>query len=146
MISALKFRWQLSKLFSEQDRVRKIFTALLTKARKEKAHTEEIEQLNSEAWMEESMVTDDIDLLVTRFWMRRAKRLFVPTPERSENDMWRECSNIPRWVLTERGISAVRAAVREEERVGREVWTFIISGFIGTIGALTGLLAVFLSR
>ena len=142
MFSTLKFRWQLRSLFAEQDRMRKIFKVHLAKARRSKAPRSEIEALNSEAWHEETMINDEIALLVTQFWLRRANRLFVPAPARTEEGMWQESQHIERWVLTEKGISAVRTAVREEERAKREFLAYLGSGIIGVVGAVTGLVAV----
>jgi len=96
--------------------------------------------------MEESIVVDDIESLVTRFWLRRAQRLFVPTPDRSDSTMWKERSFTRSKVLTELGITVIRKAVREEENAGRDSWAQIAALLIGAIGAITGLLAVFLSK
>lgn len=146
MISILIFRFQLSQHFAEQDRVRKDYTRRIENARKQGVHSEELEQLISEAWMEETLIADEVNLLVTRFWLRRAQRLFVPTPDRQNREMWGECRNRPNPILTEKGICAVRATVRDEEKASREVWMLAVTGITGVIGSLTGLLAVLLAK
>jgi hypothetical protein len=146
MMSLFIFRYQLNQHFAQQDRVRKDYTSRIAKARKKGVDSEELDQLISEAWMEETLITDEVSLLVTRFWLRRAQRLFVPTPDRKDGEMWRECRNRPNPVLTEMGISVVRAAVRDEEKASREVWMLAVTGITGVIGSLTGLLAVFFAN
>ncbi len=144
--SGLYFRWQLARLFAKQDQIRRIYNRYLDEAKREKRTPEEIEQIVDEAQMEESIVVDDIESLVTRFWLRRAQRLFVPTPHRSDSTMWKERSFTRSKVLTELGITVIRKAVREEENAGRDSWAQIAALLIGAIGAITGLLAVFLSK
>jgi hypothetical protein len=140
MLSEIKFRWRLKRLFAEQDALRALYRAELTKARKERASSEDILSISGEASSEESLLQDNIDSVVTRFWIRRAERLFVPVPEKSDKDMWKESEFGEGWLLTEKGISAVRSAVREEAKKSMEIWATIGTILIGVIGAATGLI------
>ena len=144
--AGLMFRWQLARLFAKQDATRRLYTRYYDEAKREKRNKDELEQLVDEAMMEESLIVDDIELLVSRFWLRRAQRLFVPTPDRKDAEMWKECIYTHSSVLTDKGITCLRKAVREEETAARDSWAHIAALLIGAVGAITGLIAVILSN
>lgn len=142
MISEIKFRWKLHKLFAEQDALHKTYDSLIKKARKEKSPQNELSDLYSEASFEDSLLKDSIDSTVTRFWTREAQRQFVPIPDRKEGEFWKRSQVDEEWQLTALGISSIRTAVREETKHSREIWAILGTVITGAIGAATGLIAI----
>jgi hypothetical protein len=141
MFEGIKYHLELKKLHKEQDKILACYLRDKKQALAEK-RIDDIEILSSEASGEDMIVRENIDSLVTRYWLRQAARNFIPVPDRKDETMWKDADFDRRRFLTEKGISAVRTAVREEKRQSRELWATIGSALIGAIGAATGLAAV----
>ena len=142
MIRELKLHWKLQKLFSEQEALHKKYDLLIITARKDKSSQNELASIYSEAGFESGLLTDSIDSMVTRFWIREAQRKFVPIPDRKEGEFWKQSEIDEEWQLTSKGISAIRAAVRDEVKHSREIWAILGAVITGAIGAATGLIAI----
>ena len=115
----------------------------IRKAQKDGRPQDEIQRLMGEASMEESIITDEIEGLSTAYLVDCANRLFIPIPERTDQLMWSESSYERRQVLTHKGISTLRTAIRAEQKEQREFFVTVLASLIGIIGAITGLVAVF---
>lgn len=89
------------------------------------------------------MLTDEIARLVTDHLTEYANRLFIRTPERTDQTMWRESSCGEGRLLTDQGIFTLRVGVRAEQKERREFLVTVLASLIGIIGAITGLVAVF---
>jgi len=143
MLSTIKFRFTINRLFAKRDGIRHDFMAHIHKAQKDGRPQDEIRRLTTEASMEESIINDEIELLTTAHLVDYANRLFIPTPERTDESMWCESSYENRQVLTHKGISILRTAIRAEQKGQREFFVTVLATLIGIIGAITGLVAVF---
>jgi len=141
MIDTIKLKWKLFLLFRERDKNYKLYSLAMGRARAE-GEFDEVNDLIGEAGQEDRMLQDSIDSIVTRYWLRKATRKFVPVPERSAVRMWKRSEFDDRWLLTEEGVSAVRNSVHEENKRAFEFWVVLGSGITGAIGAATGLIAV----
>lgn len=87
-------------------------------------------------------------LILTRYLRGKAEGLFVQMPDVEEPDMyvqveWDKDPSQPRY-LTDKGVRAVKDAIREEQRHRREVVGYWFGIVVGVIGALTGLVAAFI--
>jgi hypothetical protein len=127
MLSYLKFRYDLWQFGREEARLRR-------------AHGEDIH--DGQARFDWEVFYDEKSLLITKYWRRKAFRAFVPMPDHKDESCWEDCTHLDGRYLTMKGVSAVRTALREERIASLQIWGVIGSGLIGTIGAITGLIAI----
>jgi hypothetical protein len=80
MLETLKYRYRLSRLFAEKQRLASAYSAMIREGDKKAGATEERRELISEAAQEQELVDDSINMLVTRDLRRQAEHLFVPLP------------------------------------------------------------------
>ncbi len=139
-------QFRLWQLFSEKYCIRDRHLRHIADARKRRAGNEELLALDHDAWIDESEIQDSIDSLVTSHLLRKANRRFLPIPERSEAGSWRKIAFSSRRVLTAHGVTTIREAIRSESKHRRDAIILFLSTLTGIIGALTGLLAVFLTK
>lgn len=143
MIEYLKYRAKLTKLFRKKEDIRNAYADDIRKARKEGKPSDDIQSLEHSSYFEDSMVDEEISLLATDHLIRKARRRFVPIPSHEAEGMWEQCSNISnRYVLTSKGISALRSPLRKERKERVELVVIILATLTGIIGAVTGLVAV----
>ena len=89
------------------------------------------------------MLDDEIALTITKFWVSKAEGLFLPIPERDDNALWAETTQIPdRRVLTPKGVTMVRSQVRAERKAQMETWLPLLAAVTGLIGTLIGFVAI----
>ena len=50
--------------------------------------------------------------MLTSYWAKKARDKLIPVPERNEEDDYWEESPINRWILTDKGIHHLKAAIR----------------------------------
>ncbi|RWM18272.1 MAG: hypothetical protein E5X53_13600 [Mesorhizobium sp.] len=95
---------------------------------------------------ETSLYVDQIEATKTRRLLRKANSLDVPYDYPSEDSpVWERSDQLHTWHPTTIGYSQLRKAIRQERRDRRE-WAITWAGvIIGIIGALTGMLAVWLA-
>jgi hypothetical protein len=143
MISELKYRWRLSRLFADLEKMRRVYSKHLKEAMAPGMKKGDYLSVKAEAQHMESLIQEDIDIHFSSYLLRKARRLFVPIPPHDREGMWRKLDLTERWVLTEKGAVEVRAAIRTEQKEGSERFILLCSVVTGIIGSLTGLLAVF---
>lgn len=72
--------------------------------------------------------------LLTHYWTKMARDKFIPIPERNEDEQyWEQTMSLNRWVLTDRGISQLRSAVRQETSSSNDSffrWGAVILGLM----------------
>ena len=145
MIDKLKYYWRLKKLYKKQEITKKVYDNLIKKAKKEGKKGNEIQRLYSEAGSEYFLIQDQIDILITSYLKSEANKLILPIPEDDDIKMWKEAPDMcPYKVLSEKGVTELRSAIRRERKERREAHISWIAIIIGLIGAITGLLAVIL--
>jgi len=133
----------LRRLSKQKGKIRSEYAKDLASARAAGNSINDLRALESEAWFEESMVNEEIALLITDFLVSKADKHFIATPSRKEEGMWEQCDKISeRFVLTKAGISAVRSSIRTEAKERRDLILPVIAALTGVIGTLTGLIAV----
>jgi hypothetical protein len=147
MIDYIKYRLELVKLFKEKKSIGDLYAKEIHKSQKQAKHREEIELIEAEFSFERRWIDENISLLVTDFLLRRADRRFVPVPSRDDAGMWEQCDLVNnRYTLTSAGISKLQTSLRLENKERNEIVLKILAAITGIIGAVTGLLAVWLSR
>ncbi len=124
------------------DKTRKFYDTEIRKAKKEKRSPDKIDELVSEMFVEEELLEEEVKLLVTHHWVRKAEKLFLPVPSLGEDHMWEKGNLISRWYLTNKGITTLRNLIREEIAARHKVFLEWANPLIGIIGAITGLLGV----
>jgi hypothetical protein len=86
-------------------------------------------------------------LLNQRRVLRKADRLFIPLPPFSDQEYWEEAGSMPNtYFLTRHGMNDLLGKIRAERKSRLEVWVPLVAAITGVLGAVTGLLAVFLNR
>ncbi len=104
---------------------------------------EQIDSLSADYRFETDMLDDEIALTITKFWVSKAEGLFLPIPERDDNALWAETTQIPdRRVLTPKGVTMVRSQVRAERKAQMETWLPLLAAVTGLIGTLIGFVAI----
>jgi len=143
MIDYIRYRMALRRLSKQKRKIRKTYAKSLASARAAGNNMNDLRALESEAWFEESMIAEEIALLITDFLVSKADKHFISTPSRKEEGMWEQCDKISeRFVLTKAGISAVRTSIRAEAKERRDLILPVIAALTGVIGTVTGLIAV----
>ena len=142
MISEIKYRWRLNRLYAKQNKTVRLYDKCIKKAKAEGEKREEIEILKSEESGIFFEIQDEIQSLITSHLANVAQRHFLPVPDRNDDDMWNKFGY--RKVLTDKGISQIRKTIRREKKERRDTYMPWIAAFTGLIGALTGLLAIIL--
>lgn len=142
MINEIKTRLRLHHLFNEKEKIAKNYHMDKNKI----SSPNEKGAALAEASFQNDLVQDEIDTLITRHLTRRASRLFVPVPDPSEALMWRPNEYSLGSVLTNHGIVELRRRIREETEASRTLFITILTSLTGIIGALTGLVAIFMKK
>lgn len=141
------------------DKEHRFYDALISAAAA-RGDADEVESLRSEASFEVGLLISDRDAAVTRAHLSDADRLFIAVPERPEhseeeegNEHWRWDSNLQRWLLTPKGLTVVRAAIRAELKERRDSGASrltlsigLVGGGIGLVNAVSALLKVIFER
>jgi hypothetical protein len=137
MISYLKYRLALGKLFRARRTVTKAFEEEL-----KKSGPEARERISSQEQFELSEIEDSVHRLETDKLWEEAKKLLVPIPRHDDEGMWEESKFFGRYHLTVKGVNKLRSDIRAERRSRVEFFLSWSALLIGIIGALTGLIAV----
>ncbi len=146
MFAVMKYRWQLCRPYRAMAKNRKIYSKKIEEAKKIDKGSEKIRQLQFLEHDEDSMYREDIDHLTTTFLTRKARRLMLPIPDLSDDQLWESYQ----WgggyrKLTEKGISELRSTIRTEGKERRDAYLPMITALTGLVGVITGLLAVILN-
>lgn len=144
MFAYLRFRWKLGRL----ERWRKDTAAKSEKemaaARRRHAKGDEIYEIESNAHYEDRMYDEEVYRLHTRYLFSEAHRLVISTAKFHEKESWEDGPTGARH-LTLAALNELRAVIREEKKVRRELllmWVPAIAGLTGLVGALTGLVSI----
>ena len=104
---------------------------------------EDREKLHFEFRSEQQLVEDELAVLTTSYLTSVARRMFIPVPEfKTEGGAWEEASTTGRYHLNAEALSALRSAVRKEQKEKHEIWLLWLAALTGLVGAITGLAAV----
>lgn len=113
-----------------------------------------VASLEEDRRFELAMYDEEDDAYITQSLVRQAQRLRVPIPhrfneDRSETEYWEEGRYVTRAYLTRKGIAVLREEIRKELKARAEArshWVVWLSAMTGVIGAVTGLVAVWLKK
>lgn len=142
-MNTLILQFRLWRLQRQNDRLETMYAATIRKARKQPNHPYEEEELYGELSLERDLIDDEIATLLTRHLCSTANRLMLPIPKRDEDGMWLQSPLNPnRWLLSPKGVTELRSAIRKERRESREQMLIWVSVTTGLIGTLTGLVSV----
>ena len=144
MIAGLRYRWRLHKLLRNESKINNDFKNQL-KYLKKQGKTDEIEELRSISSVDFFLNKEEIQNLITTRLNEIANKLVLELPDYEDKQMWHESIyTMDQSVLTEKGIEALRSKIRAEKRERIDIFIRWATVLTGTIGALTGLLAVIL--
>ena len=144
MIAGLRYRWRLHKLLRNESKINYDFNNQL-KYLKKQGKSDEIEELRSNSSVDFFLNKEEIQKLITTRLNGIANKLVLELPDYEDKQMWRESIyTMDQSVLTEKGIEALRSKIRAEKRERIDIFIRWATVLTGTIGALTGLLAVIL--
>lgn len=144
MTDNLKYRLLLNRVFAKQERAQRDYGKRLLQAKKQKEKPDKIEMLLSDASLTYDEYQDEITSLVTQHLLRRAKKLLLPIPDYSHEDLWEHSGFSNRLVLTEKGIFDLKSKIRSEEKENLQLYLPWVAAITGVIGALTGFFAIIL--
>jgi hypothetical protein len=113
---------------------------MVEQQRDKRVESLEDEQDRAGAWqylqVEIDPVEEEYRLLLTRYWTKQARDRFIPRPAiREDEEYWELTGFTQRWVLTDKGVSYLRSAIRQESMLSHE-------GFFRWAAIILGLLAV----
>ncbi|MDF3116327.1 MotA/TolQ/ExbB proton channel family protein [Burkholderia semiarida] len=121
----------------------------LRQAERENASLAAQESIEQNWLYELSFISEEEDEIFTRRTMREARVLRISVAY--EKDDWETTSTSGRRVLSDTGTARYREKIRDELRWRQErrahwvsMLTSVLAPFIGVIGAITGLVAVFI--
>ncbi len=134
--------FELQKKQRELNKTYKLYDNIIKKAKKAKKPEDQVESLISEMFMETGMIEEEVKSLISRKWIQKAEKLFLPMPSYAENDCWETGNYTERRFLTPIGINKIRSLVRDEISAQRKAILEWVIPVIGLIGAVTGLVAV----
>lgn len=138
----------MRRLSWQKKLVQRSFSKEVKKAREDQ-NIEKQEELSRDCQFEIEFIEEEKELLFSNRLIDKAKRLRVPLPTHTRPEYWVDGRNFGSRYLSPDGISKLRDDIRKEERwrlevrASRVVW---LSAITGILGALTGLVAVWLKR
>ena len=91
--------------------------------------------------MEISIARIPYDRVRTSYWTQRAIGKLVELPARTEEEEghWERSQITGEWVLTDKGVSSIRTAIRQETLAGTEMFFRVGLIVVATIIALSGI-------
>jgi hypothetical protein len=82
------------------------------------------------------------DLAETAYYLRRAQKYHIPTPDYKDGKYWEQDSYTHRYTLTVEGIDYVDNRFYEKRKKKWEFWLAFAAPATGLIGAIIGLVAI----
>jgi hypothetical protein len=143
-----RLRWYLA-------RASRAYRRDMAKARKEGASQGKRDEIQHGYWAEIDELHEELEALRTKRLLRRAHRFDVPYPqppwhsEKRRDEYWVQGNMTGEWYLTTAGFNKVRGDIRAEiksQHEARTHWIAWIAALTGLLGALTGLVAVWLEK
>lgn len=139
----LSYKRDLWKLQGDKNKARKFYGELIARAEEENRSEDEITHLISEEIDSVRELEDKIIEIQVRFLTKQAEKYLVQIPEFSLTDgTWEQSKITGRVRWTQKTISNVKTAIREEQKYRREYWQGWFAMFIGALGALIGVLSL----
>ena len=135
---------------SGKDSVQEDYERRRKALRERKASRSEFEDLQSEYDFHWADLYAQKEAVYTRKLVSRAWKLRVPIPEKHGpgGDFWASSPDWGNEYLTQKGIAVIRENIRTEEkwlREGQRIWIQVLGSAAGLVGAITGLVAVFMA-
>ena len=101
---------------------------------------EDLEEWLSGWYAELDIARAPYDQLRTSYWRRKAMSKLVELPSRTDGEGYWERSPVSGyWVLTDKGVASVRAAVRQETLASTEMIFRVGLIVVAAIGSLSGI-------
>jgi len=140
------YRKSLRKLSCKRDREEKRLWKLVDEADKTGGYDEADSVLQTEKFYL-MVIEDEIAHLKTQYIISKAEKMSLPTPSVTDKDgLWEMGNYTRKWCLTNKGITEMRREIRKERKEILELWSHWATILIGLIGAVTGLIAVIMSK
>jgi hypothetical protein len=148
---SIRTRWKNYRLRSSRRKLEEEYKRVVVEARQKKDEGLREEWESRHEW-DFTVIDAEIKYNESRELRDRANRLYLPTPEFSDETKWlnRDPEMMENWyILRPEALTELRTAIRKEERERREVWEsrikiagVLITGLTGLIGTAIGLVAV----
>lgn len=142
----LTYRYKLHLRQRRRQNVVERFQHDYIKAVADKLGSESIRDLRSSEQWQVELIDEEIDTLISDYYREQASRLLIPLPPLNADDdpdgCWERNHQLGNLVLTRKGISQIRAAIRDEISARRDSILVWVTPVLGVIGAITGLVAV----
>lgn len=147
MLHYLFFKKEINRLYKRKRKIEKAYQSEIEAAYEQQKKANEIESIKSCAYHEVKMIDEEISLIVTDYWLKVSNKHFLPLPSAKENDMWDECTIMSkRRVLTNTGVTKIRNEFKDYKEGRFNMELKVIAAITGMVGAVTGLLAIILSK
>lgn len=146
MLEYIKYIRELKKYNKEIDDNDKHYKDRIEEAKKNNKTEEDIRMISDE-WRAVNQDPElNIQILETKFLIRKANKYNVPWPRTSESENWSDWQNIfgIRY-LSDKGRFRLNKLIRQEKKERREGFIQLITVITGLIGAAIGLMS-FISR
>jgi hypothetical protein len=139
--------FELQRYQRSLNKTNKYYSNLIEKAQKEKKSQDEVESLVSEMFNETGIIGEKISLLLSRNWVQKAEKLMLPYPDYGDTEYWvKTVYSQHGYFLNAKGVTKIRNLIREEKTAQRKGILDYAVLLIGLIGAITGLIAVLVSK
>lgn len=145
-------RWYWNYLASEVGRARhyldlanRSYSRRIEEA-KGKGDWKEAEELESEWYADVDREEADYEAALSRYWVRRAVKYRVPTPDHQDPKYWEKNTRDGRYNLTVAGIDDIEKRIDEKRVRSARIFLARVTPLVGLVGALTGLAAVVLAH
>ena len=86
MFEGIKYRTNLNRLYRKRKKIASIYKVKLDKAEKENMDEEDLWELSADAGFEDSMILEEISLLITEK-LEEARKLVLAIPDLSNEKM-----------------------------------------------------------
>ena len=140
MIQFFKDKLELKRTRIKLKDEERPYIEALKKAKIDGKSQNEIDMLFSEMRGVCQQYEFDVNLLESRHLLNLARKLYLPIPDYEDENMYDRVFDY--LILNEKGKLHLRNNIRKEKRERADILLKRVSIFIGLIGALTGLIAV----
>jgi hypothetical protein len=127
-------------------RTNRFYSRQIAEAEKNGKSYEEVNALYAEWGSEREPEQEEIDRLLTAYWLRRAARHHIPEPSRNDPQYWKcdEGGRLEASYLSDAGIDFIDRKLYEKRKRRWEAWIAATAALTGLVGAATGFAAVWL--
>lgn len=143
----VKLRLALRAIEKAKGEISSRWDAAVRDAKAQGKSKDEIHDLGYPFHMEHVWEDEEVLSLTSDYYIRLANRLLVPVPKYvKENGDWEESLTNGSVRLTAHALHELRKSIREETKSRREQWMIWFSLIFGAIGAVSGLVALTLTK